>query len=231
MKTIALSAGHSNTDPGAIYQGLVERDLNIKIVEVASRILRANGIGVLNPPDDLSLSQTIKWINDRADQVDVCLEVHINSSAKPNTGTGLEGWHYRNSNVSKQFIYDVVEGVQKATNMSSRGVKDEKYANIWGRLGFVHDTTPIAGLIECGFINSDTDRKILTTDDGLYKMGIGIALGVLDYFGINYSPVKTKEELEKEELSQLKTRLADIITGCQTKNDLLKKVADFIKLY
>ena len=231
MQTIALSAGHSNTDPGAVYNGLVERDLNIKIVEVASKVLRANGIGVLNPPDNLSLVQTIKWINDRADNINVCLEVHINSSAKPNTGVGLEGWYYRGSNISKQFIYDVVEGVRKATDMSSRGVKDEKCANIWGRLGFVHDTIPLAGLIECGFINSDVDRKLLGSEDGLYKIGIGIALGILDYFGIKYVAEKTKEEMDKQELSEIKGKLAEVVNSCQTKSDLVNKVSAFIKLY
>jgi N-acetylmuramoyl-L-alanine amidase len=231
MKTIALSAGHSNTDPGAVYNGLIERDLNIKIVDIATKILRANGIGVITIPNELSLTQTIKYINDRASQINVCLEVHINSSSKPNNGVGLEGWYYRNSNTSKQFIYDIVDATQKSTGMGSRGVKDEYNANIWHKLGFVHDTKPLAGLIECGFINSDTDRKVLSNEEGLYNIGKGIALGILDYFGITYTEAKTKEELDKQELIEIKSKLADIVNNCYTKTDLVNKVSAFIKLY
>lgn len=231
MKTIALSAGHSNTDPGAVYKGLIERDLNIKIVDIATKILRANGVGVINIPNELSLAQTISYINARKQIINACLEVHINSSTKPNTGVGLEGWYYHNNEESKYFIDTIVDATQKYTGMGSRGVKDEAYANIWKKLGFVHDTIPLAGLIECVFINSDTDRKYLSNENGLYNIGKGIAIGILDYLNIKFVEEKSKEEMEKQELSEIKSKLADTINNCYTKKDLINKVSAFIKLY
>ena len=224
-KTIALSAGHSDKDPGAVYNGLVERDIVERLVADASDILRSHGVGVLNPPSSLNLAQTIAWINNRKDQVDVCCEIHINSSAKPNQGTGLEGWHYRNSNESKNFAQFLVDAIAVESGMKKdRGVKDEKTANIWGRLGFVHNTIPLACLIECGFINTDADRVILSSESGLYNISKGIARGILSYWGMDWVPpkppsvpdngelIKTKAELVvcKVEIQQLKERMEKI---------------------
>jgi len=226
MKTIALSAGHSNTDPGAVYNGLVERDLVEKIVAYASQIIRAHGVGVLNPPSDLSLTQTIKWINDRADNIDICSEIHINSSSKPNTGVGLEGWYYRNSEESKKFASFLLDAMAVESGMSKlRGVKDEKTANIWGRLGFIHDTKPLACLMECGFINTDEDRKVLSSEDGLYNLAKGVARGVVSYLGIEWKAPQGPVVPDNKELIETQTKLADKERECEALKSKLKQIS------
>lgn len=251
MKTIALSAGHSDKDPGAVYNGLVERDIVEKIVAYASPMLRSHGVGVLNPPSSLDLNGTIKWINDRSSQIDACIEVHVNSSAKPDTGFGLEVWHYRDSEESKKFASFVLDATGIESGMSvKRGVKDEKYANIWGRLGFVHNTKPNACLIECGFINTEMDRKVLSTDTGLYNLAKGIVRGIVSYLGITWvAPVgsisneggysddnkaeierlkKLLEEQKKSydtQISDFKVSLADKEKECLRLSDLLLQIS------
>ena len=231
MKTIALSAGHSDSDPGAVYNGLVERDIVEKLVADASDILRGHGVGVLNPPSSLNLPQTIAWINNRKDQVDVCCEIHVNSSSKPNQGVGLEGWYYRNSNESKNFAQFLVDGIAVESGMKKdRGVKDEKTANIWGRLGFVHDTFPLACLIECGFINTDMDRSILSSQSGLYNISKGIARGILSYWGLNWVPPKPQIPQESQELIKIRGELAVCREECQRLNDILAKISALLVL-
>ena len=211
MKTIALSAGHSDRDPGAMYNGLVERDIVEKIVANASVILRAHGVGVLNPPSSLNLPQTVAWINARKDQIDICSEIHINSSAKPNQGYGLEGWHYRNSNASKIFTQFLLDRISTESGMqNTRGAKDEKHANIWRRLGFVHNTKPLACLIECGFINTDIDRKILSSESGLYDIAKGIARGVVSYLGLKWKPPTPQISEEQQALARIRVNLAEV---------------------
>lgn len=226
MKTIALSAGHSDKDSGAVYNGLVERDIVEKIVSYATPIIRAHGVGVLNPPSNLNLVDTIKWINDRSGQIDICTEIHVNSSSKPNSGFGLEGWYYRNSEESKKFASFLLDAMAVESGMSkTRGVKDEKYANIWGRLGFVHDTKPLACLMECGFINTDDDRAILSSEQGLYNLAKGVARGVVSYLGITWTAPKPEVQPDNTELLKIKQDLADKTRECEGLKDRLLQIS------
>jgi len=230
QKVICLSAGHSDSDPGAVYNGLVERDIVEKIVAHASPILRAHGVGVLNPPSSLNLYQTIAWINVRKDQIDVCCEIHVNSSGKPNQGLGLEGWYYHNSNESKKFSDFLIDAVSVESGMNKeRGSRDEGMLR-WGKLGFVHNTKPLACLIECGFINTDRDREILSTEDGLYNIAKGIARGILSYWGMDWTPPVTSVPQESEVISQLQGNLAECKKECQQKSDILSKIAVLLGL-
>jgi len=230
MKTIALSAGHSDSDPGAVYNGLVERDLVEIIVKDASDILRSHGVGVLNPPSSLNLTKTIAWINARKAQTDLCCEIHVNSSGKPNQGVGLEGWYYHNSEVSKKFSDFMIDAISVESGMSKdRGSKDEGF-NRWGKLGFVHYTVPLACLIECGFINTDVDRKILSSESGLYDIAKGVARGVVSYLGIKWEPPKPQNEQETQELSQIRTNLAGCKDECQRLKERLNQISIISKL-
>ena len=231
MKTIALSAGHSDSDPGAVYNGLVERDIVEKLVADASDILRGHGVGVLNPPSSLNLPQTIAWINNRKDQVDVCCEIHINSFKDPNVGLGLEGWHYANSDESKNFAQFLVDAIAVESGMKKdRGVKDERMSTPWHLLGFVHRTIPLACLIECGFINTDEDRKILSSETGLYNISKGIARGILSYWGLNWVPPKPEILQESQELIKIRGELAVCREECQRKSDILAKISALLVL-
>jgi len=225
-KVIALSAGHSDKDPGAVYNGLVERDIVEKIVALATPIIKAHGVGVLNPPSSLNLVETIKWINDRSAQINICTEIHINSSAKPNSGFGLEGWYYRGSEESKSFASFLLDALAAESGMSKkRGVKDERYANVWGRLGFVHDTKPLACLMELGFINTDEDRAILSSEQGLYNLAKGVARGVVSYLGITWVAPKPEVKPDNQELIKLKELLAEKEVECQQLKDRLLQIS------
>jgi N-acetylmuramoyl-L-alanine amidase len=227
MKTIALSAGHNINDPGAVGDGLVERDLVEKIVAYASEIMRSHGVGVLNPPIELDLRGTIKWINDRKDQIESCCEVHINAGG----GLGAEGWYYRNSDESKKFALFLVDAINAESGMSkSRGVKDEKTANVWGRLGFVHDTKPLACLIECGFIDRVEDRKILSTEKGLYDIAKGVARGYLSFMGVEWKPPKPQYLTQPTDYLKIKGELAESKAECQGLKERLKQIAEICKL-
>lgn len=182
MKSIALSAGHSNTDPGAVHKDLKEAELTKKITAFATDYLRAHGVGVINIPDNLDLVQTIKYINDRANQLDVCVEVHINAGG----GTGIEAWNYAGGpNESDKLSQFILDAVVQETGLKNRGNKDET-TNNHGRLGFVHDTIPVASLIECGFI--DGDYEFLKQEENLKRLAKGVCRGVVGYLGITWNP-------------------------------------------
>ena len=186
MKTIAISAGHQpGVDSGAVYKDLKEAELDVKIIKYVAPILRQHGLGVLEVPDNLTLVQTIAWINARTDQIDLCLEAHINSGG----GTGVEVWHYHDTSpdliASEELALFVVNALSAETGLKSRGIKDEA-TNNHGKLGFVHDTKPNAVLAECGFI--DGDYEFLKSDQNLERVAKGIARGIVSYLEIPWQP-------------------------------------------
>lgn len=219
MRTIILSAGHSLADPGAVYSGAKESFMTMELVKVAAEVLRKHGIGVLTVPDNLNLVDTIKWVNGRAAEsaIELCLEIHTNASTDT-SARGVEAWYYHDFNTgksdekSKKLSQCLVDAIVVESSIPSRGVYDES-TNHWGRLGFVHDTKPLAALVECGFLSNETDRNILLSDNGRNNIGKGIARGILAYMGEAWrpellvtgsAPVDTKQK----EIDDLKSQLA-----------------------
>lgn len=225
MKTVILSSGHSNTDPGAVYGGLKEADLNKKIVKTATDLLRGLGVGILNVPDGLNLQGTIGWINANAPKANLAVEVHVNAGG----GTGVEGWYYHNSGTSKKVMDTILSSIVAQTGMSSRGSKDE-YLNHWGRVGFVHDTKPLACLVECGFIDSKIDRKWLQTDNGLYSIGLGLAKGIAQYLVISWKENNTPIDPKAKAIADFKAALADSSFNCQSLRTLGKTLVTILSL-
>jgi N-acetylmuramoyl-L-alanine amidase len=184
MKTVCLSAGHApGLDPGAVFEGLVEADLNIKIVRKAADFVRKHSVGVLEVPDNLNLVETIKWVNERDYQIDVAVEVHVNAGR----GTGVETWYYQDSQKSQKLAQFLVDGLAVETGLPNRGTRDETTSR-WGQLGFIHESKPLAALVECGFIDHHIDRNLLVSDSGLEKFSKGLARGLVEFLKVGWQP-------------------------------------------
>lgn len=223
-KTICLNAGHSLTKVGASHDGLKENELNMNIVGKTAEILRIHGVDTLTVPDNLSLVATIKWINERADQIDIAVACHINS----NKGTGVEAWHYMGSDKSRELGQFLVDAVVVETGMKDRGVKDE-ITNRYKRLAFVHDTLPLAALIETGFIDHIEDRKTLSSEEGRMRIAKGIARGILGFLEKDWKPdlliKKMPQSKQIEDLNKVIKRLekAAITARAKFEKELAKK--------
>lgn len=187
MKTIALSAGHGAGDPGAVYKDLQEATLTDKITKKAVDMIRKHGVDCLEVPGNLDLVNTIKWINERSSQINVCVEVHVNrSGSQPPFGTGVEAWNYQGGpNESDKLSQFLADALAAETGLKNRGIKDESL-NLHKKLGFVHDTNPVAALAECGFIDGDYD--FLAREENLTRMAKGIARGCLSYIEVKWNP-------------------------------------------
>jgi len=195
MKTIIISAGHSLSDPGAVYlPGGKESFLTIELAKLVSTYLRNHGIGVLEVPDTLSLVDTIKWVNGRASEglIEAAIEIHCNASTDK-SAKGVEAWNSHDfatglgDEDSKRLANCMVDAINVESGLSSRGVFDES-VNKWGKLGFVHDTKPLASLVECGFLSNDSDKAVLISDKGRENIAKGITRGILTFLGEAWKP-------------------------------------------
>jgi len=150
MRTIVITAGHSNTDPGAVGGGTTEAAIVTEFRNLVAVQLRAAGIepvtdgsGVQNLP----LRQAISLVKPGS----VAVEFHCNAAASP-SATGVETL----SNVRDMpFGAQLCEAVSDVLGIRNRGAKGE-VAGQHSRLGFVR----AGGLIlELFFISNPLDLQ------------------------------------------------------------------------
>lgn len=158
MVSIMLDAGHGGNDPGAVGNGLKEKDLNLTITLAVGKILADNGVKVFYTRTSdvfLELSDRAKKAN--AQKVDYFVSFHINSASGTN-GTGFESFTYSGNNASTKDFQNKLhtETMKHLTELKvkDRGQKKAAYA-------VLEKTTMHAVLIENLFINNPTDAGLL----------------------------------------------------------------------
>lgn len=155
LGVVAVTAGHSNSDPGAVNGSLKESDFVVTIrnalayyLKEAGVQVKTDGIGLQNDP----LSSALKLIKGTS----VALEIHMNAAANKSA----EGIETISLPKDKKLAQDVSKAVQKVTGSRLRGdngwIDQSKSAR--GKLAFVSN----GGLIlEVGFISNDTEALLI----------------------------------------------------------------------
>ena len=82
------------------------------------------------------------------------IEVHCNAWG----GTWIEALWYSEYMPFRELWFLLVEHVVKTTWLKDRGLKP------WEQFHMIRNTTPLACIFECGFIDTEKDRKVLTED-------------------------------------------------------------------
>ena len=166
---IVLTAGHSNTDPGAVANGATEAGMMTELRNVTAKKLRqlghtvhTDGEGVTNQ----SLNDALALI--KRCRPDVALELHMNAAANP-TATGVETIALPKDKVLAQRLS---AGVADVLGLRLRGDKGwiDQSQSARGRLGYIN----AGGLIlETAFISNPTD--LAATRDKLWLVAGAIA--------------------------------------------------------
>ncbi len=174
---IYIDAGHGGSDPGAVGNGLREKDLTLTISKRIKAYLDNNYSGHnarLSRTGDttMSLSQRTNAANNWG--ADYFLSVHINAGG----GTGYEDYIYSGGVSSKTAsIRDTihVEVVKQISNVRNRG---KKRANFH----VVRETRMPAMLSENLFIDTKADANKLKDSKFLDKVAKGHAIGLAKAF-------------------------------------------------
>ncbi|WMV75295.1 N-acetylmuramoyl-L-alanine amidase [Geobacillus thermodenitrificans] len=178
MVRIVLDAGHGGKDPGAVANGLKEKDLTLSIVKHIGRLLSEyEGVEVhYTRTDDrfLELSERAAIANKL--NADYFISVHINAGG----GTGFESYIY-NGNVSQATIayQNVIHAeIMKAIgNVKDRGKKRANYA-------VLRQTKMPALLTENLFIDNANDAAKLKSEQFLLQVAHGHVQGIAKVFGL-----------------------------------------------
>lgn len=179
MTKIFIDPGHGGTDPGAIGNGLQEKNLTLTLSLKIQSLLSAYDVSVQmsrNTDKTVSLNERTNMAN--AWGADYFLSIHVNAGG----GTGWENYIY-NGTVSAQTVAvqkAIHDGVMEA--ISSYGVRDRgmKQANFH----VLRETRMPASLSENLFIDTTADANLLKNSAFLDALARGHVNGLVAAFSL-----------------------------------------------
>lgn len=216
---VVLDPGHGGTDAGASGNGLIEKNLNLKIATYCKEELeKYRNVKVYMTRTDNTTTE--KSLENRTKiavgyGADVIVSIHINSASVPGAN-GAEVW-YPNMNYNPTVHQDGKYLAQQILNqlvslgLTNRGINakngDETYPNGTSTdyYGIIRHSklNGIPGIIvEHAFISNTGDvDKYLTTDEQLKKLGIADATGIAQAYGLikkgdAYMEIKNANDFE-----------------------------------
>jgi N-acetylmuramoyl-L-alanine amidase len=178
MTKIFIDPGHGGSDPGAVGNGLQEKELVLKIAKRLAKLLeKIDGVEVLlSRTDDkfLSLSERARMANEWG--ADYFISVHINAGG----GEGYECYIFNGnvSNTTRDNQDAMNTEIVKVTEWFNRGKKRANFA-------VLRQTNMPAILTENGFIDNSNDANKLKDSAFLDKIAQGHANGIAKIFNLS----------------------------------------------
>ncbi len=156
---ITISAGHSTVypkDPGAVRKGATEAEIAVRMRDKVAKILRSDGLSVLEDGAD-GVSQPLRKAIELAKRSTIAIEFHMNAS-RHRTAEGVECLSTRREKKLSQQIAQAIAGVAGSPLRGDGGWKNQNAGN-HHRLGFC-----VAGgiVVEAGFLSNDAEFERLT---------------------------------------------------------------------
>ncbi|WP_153124695.1 N-acetylmuramoyl-L-alanine amidase [Peribacillus tepidiphilus] len=221
MVRIVLDAGHGGHDPGAVANGLREKDLTLAIVKRIGRMLGEyeNAEVFYTRTDDRYLSLEERAAIANKLKADLLISVHINAGG----GTGFESYVY-NGGVSSQTVAlqnvlhgEILVAMRQFGNITDRGKKRANYT-------VLRETKMPAVLTENLFIDSN-DAKYLKNEAFLKAVGEAHARGVAKFLGLpQKAKSQPKQKVSDEKLHRVQVgAFADPYNAKQLAEELKKK--------
>lgn len=194
MAKVFIGVGHGGSDPGAVANGIKEKDANLTIALACGEELTRHGVkvGMSRTKDESDpLSEEIRECN--AFDPDYAVEIHNNAGG----GDGAEVFHGI-SGLGKPLALNILEAI-KAAGQNSRGAKTKKNSSGADYYGWIRNTKAPAVIVECAFLDNKNDVQIIDTASEQKAMGVAIAKGVLNTLGITAKPAKPVEDAKPVE--------------------------------
>lgn len=161
MKTIFISAGHSNLigkqDCGAVGNGYIEGELAVEFRTLLVNALKRKGAKTGIDPDNSVLKQTLNYFWNLTTENSICVDIHWNAATPSATGTEVfipNNHSLTELNLAREVALTIVSKL-KIVARGNKGVKLESESQ-HKSLGFMR----LKGeniLIEMCFISNPND--------------------------------------------------------------------------
>lgn len=186
MAKVMIDIGHGGSDTGAVGNGLMEKDINLKVGVALYNYLSRYNVEVRNTRDtDVTLTNDSRVELVNSYNPDLSISVHHNAAITAEArGAEVIHAHYDeyDDKLANQILANMdAIGMPKRrafTKLNSRG--DDWYymiRRIW-------DANTKAIIVEGGFVTNPADAKLLEKEDFLMAESVAIGSAVVEYLGL-----------------------------------------------
>ena len=188
--TVVLDAGHGGEDGGAVSaEGVLEKDLNLRIATLVAEILRASGTEVVmtretdrllyDPNEDYQGRKKALDLAARrkiAEETSNPLFVSIHMNAYPiERYEGLQVWHSRDNEIAEKLA----KTLQSTAKLALQPQNNRQVKAATSAIYLLHHLACPAVLVECGFLSNPAEAERLATEEYQRALALVIATSIL----------------------------------------------------
>ncbi len=194
---VVVDAGHGGGDGGAVFHGIIEKNLALVLAQKVRAELQALGMDVkmTRSKDEFLTLEARAALAERA-RADAFVSVHLNSAGDEDSVHGIETYYSGSKSLAAArqlqaaFNLPTSTGLRdrrgerlasvvqrhacQATGAANRGIKERAYT-------VVHGASCPAILVECGFISNPKEAARVKTAAYQNKLAAGIAKGIASF--------------------------------------------------
>ncbi|MCY9003268.1 N-acetylmuramoyl-L-alanine amidase [Peribacillus frigoritolerans] len=221
MTKIFIDPGHGGKDPGAVGNGLKEKDITLKIANKVKSMLEGYkdvSVKMSRTGDAFpSLSARTKAANEWG--ANIFLSIHINAGG----GTGYEDYVYTSaSSKAKEYQSTIHAEIMRIIDMKDRGKKSANYQ-------VLRTSSMPAVLTESGFIDNAGDAAKLKTSVFIEKLAKGHVNGLVKAFNLKKKAAAKNVETSTSYTIVKGDTLYSIAKKFGTTVDILKSLNTTVK--
>ena len=189
---IGLDAGHGLSTAGKqTPDGIKEWTLNDKVRDKVRELLKDYDVEIINVDNDEGnvdeslAGRRTAYINEK---VAAFVSIHHNAyTGNWNDATGVEVYTDKKfTNADDRLAHLIYKNLPDYTGLKGRGVKRANFT-------VINQNNVPAVLVEGGFMDSNNDYKIITSEEGQLGYAKAVAEGLIEFLGL------TKKEIAPQE--------------------------------
>ncbi len=194
---VMVDAGHGGADGGAVYNGIIEKNLTLVLAQKLRTELQNLGVDArLTRSNDAFITLEGRAAMAEKARADAFVSVHLNSAGAEAGVHGLETYYSAGKSLSAARRLQVAFGLPSITGLrdrrgerlaslvqrhacqstgaANRGIKERAYT-------VVHGASCPSILVECGFISNPKEAARLKETGYQNKLVAGIAKGIVTF--------------------------------------------------
>ncbi|WP_181291264.1 N-acetylmuramoyl-L-alanine amidase family protein [Shouchella clausii] len=172
-KVIAIDAGHGGSDPGAVANGIYEKDLVLKVAaHTKDRLEEAGATVIMTRTGDVYVGLEARAELANARNADTFVSIHANAATPSAHGT--ETFHFPSSSQGQALASALQTELVNTLNTRNRGVKSANFS-------VLRNTAMPAALVELGFITNAEEAERMKAASFPNEAATAIVRGLQQY--------------------------------------------------
>ena len=178
-RIIAIDPGHGGTAPGAVGNGLIEKDVVLEVsLELEKLLKNAGAKPVMTRTTDISVGLTERANIANNAKADIFVSIHVNAFTDPkaNGTETLIAASSTRKNESRELAQKINDRLIAEFGTTDRGVRERRDITV------LNATNMPAVLVELAFLSNTQDANLMKRSDFNQRAARAIHRGIEDYY-------------------------------------------------